>query len=243
MSLRTRLLLVLGVVAIVALAIADVATYSALKSFLYDQVDRSLQQESGPLAPAVVRSSSSGQACGIGQGNQGPGSGGDEFGPPGPFANQAPGVYVEVRSASGASTVCQPGSLPGGDNFTPRLPGDHHGLSNGSRFHDVLRRTVDGVGWAAVPGAGRELSSGQQLILAVPISGTVNTLHRLFLVELAVSAGAVLLVGVGGFWLVRLGLRPWPTSNAPPTPSPRASSTSASRVTPAGPRSVIWLEP
>jgi two-component system OmpR family sensor kinase len=117
-------------------------------------------------------------------------------------------VYVEVRSASGASTVCQPGSLPGGDNFTPRLPATITGFSNGSHSTTYFDAPSTESGGPLFRVRVEELSSGQQLILAVPISGTVNTLHRLFLVELAVSAGAVLLVGVGGFWLVRLGLRP-----------------------------------
>ena len=42
MSLRTRLLIAIGVIAVVALAIADVATYSPLESFLYQRVDQQL---------------------------------------------------------------------------------------------------------------------------------------------------------------------------------------------------------
>ncbi|MDQ1361916.1 MAG: hypothetical protein QOJ44_2293, partial [Acidimicrobiaceae bacterium] len=42
MSLRIRLLLAVGAVALIALLAADVATYSALRSFLLTQVDRSL---------------------------------------------------------------------------------------------------------------------------------------------------------------------------------------------------------
>ena len=46
MSLRTRLLIAIGVIAVVALAVADVATYSALQSFLYQRVDQQLEQSS-----------------------------------------------------------------------------------------------------------------------------------------------------------------------------------------------------
>ena len=42
MSLRSRLLIAIGVIALVALAIADVATYKSLQSFLYQQVDQQL---------------------------------------------------------------------------------------------------------------------------------------------------------------------------------------------------------
>jgi len=44
MSLRTRLLIAIGVIAVVALVVADVVTYSALESFLYQRVDQQLDQ-------------------------------------------------------------------------------------------------------------------------------------------------------------------------------------------------------
>ena len=53
-----------------------------------------------------------------------------------------------------------------------------------------------------------ELSNGDQLILAVSLSDTMQTLHRLLLIELAVTGAALLLAGLIGWWLVRLGLRP-----------------------------------
>ena len=45
-------------------------------------------------------------------------------------------------------------------------------------------------------------------MVAEPISDTTTTLHTLFLIELAVTAGALVLALAGGWWLVRLGLRP-----------------------------------
>ena len=49
MSLRTRLLIAIGVIALVALAVADVVTYSSLESFLYQRVDQQLDQSSTGL--------------------------------------------------------------------------------------------------------------------------------------------------------------------------------------------------
>ena len=43
MSLRVRLLLAVGAVAIVALVVADVVTYAQLRSFLFSRVDQSLE--------------------------------------------------------------------------------------------------------------------------------------------------------------------------------------------------------
>ena len=44
--------------------------------------------------------------------------------------------------------------------------------------------------------------------MAQPATDPVSTLHQLLLVELAVTGGAVVLALIGGFWLVRIGLRP-----------------------------------
>ena len=49
MSLRLRLLLAVGAIAIVALVVADFATYSALRTSLYNQVDQQLAQNRSHL--------------------------------------------------------------------------------------------------------------------------------------------------------------------------------------------------
>ena len=48
MSLRLRLLLAVGAISILALVVADFATYSALRSSLYNQVDQELAQHPQP---------------------------------------------------------------------------------------------------------------------------------------------------------------------------------------------------
>ena len=53
------------------------------------------------------------------------------------------------------------------------------------------------------------LPDGRQLIVAVPLTSTYTTLHHLLLIELAVTGGALVLAGGIGWWLVRLGLRPF----------------------------------
>src|SRR6202034_3468765 len=49
---------------------------------------------------------------------------------------------------------------------------------------------------------------GAVLVDAQPLVDQTSTLHTLFLTELAVTAGALVLALAGGWWLVRLGLRP-----------------------------------
>jgi len=52
------------------------------------------------------------------------------------------------------------------------------------------------------------LASQRELIVAAPINEIERTLHHLLLIELGVSAAAVMAALVAGWWLVRLGLRP-----------------------------------
>ena len=74
MSLRTRLLLALGAVAVVALVAADVATYSALKSFLINRVDDQLQATHDSIVQALYQPAGPPGGPGPGGGSQ-PGDG------------------------------------------------------------------------------------------------------------------------------------------------------------------------
>src|ERR1700730_16468735 len=101
MSLRTRLLVAIGVIALSALVIADVATYSALQSFLYQRVDQQLDV----FHQASEHQLNSGRPLFCGAGPFGPGGGGAV--PPAPEEAGRPSNAfqfgaVEVRSAKGA---------------------------------------------------------------------------------------------------------------------------------------------
>ena len=60
MSLRTRLLIAIGVIAVVALAIADIVTYSALQSFLYQRIDQQLTSFHAPWEHSVEQATGQG---------------------------------------------------------------------------------------------------------------------------------------------------------------------------------------
>lgn len=191
MSLRLRLLAAAGAVALVALLVADVATYSALRSFLLRRVNQSLivahfQVErflnSGGLGPTNI-----GQI--------------------------APGTYVEVRDPQG-NTISPPiqASRFGNPQASPRLPAHLTGfhLSTGRQPEPTVAFTTG----STQPGGPQfrvrawVLSNGDQLILALPLDQTAATLDRLLTIEVAVTAAA-LVAAVGLGWLaVRLGLRP-----------------------------------
>ena len=67
MSLRARLLTVLAVVSAAGLVAADIATYTALRSSLFERVDRSLDSSASGVrarsAGPARRSSSSSRSC------------------------------------------------------------------------------------------------------------------------------------------------------------------------------------
>ncbi len=91
-SLRARLLLAVAIVALVGLVVADLATYAALKSFLVDRIDSSLDirepaaDQPAHRADATRRGTSASDAA-------------DRAA----LAAAAPGAYVELRDAGTAS--------------------------------------------------------------------------------------------------------------------------------------------
>ena len=94
MSLRARLLVVLAVVSAVGLLAADIATYAALRSSLFDRVDSSLDSSatgvsnslaSGGLRPRPGPSSPLRQIQFLAQ-----------------FGVLTPGMYVEIRPGDGS---------------------------------------------------------------------------------------------------------------------------------------------
>ena len=187
LSLRTRLVLGLLVLAAVGLVIADVATYKSQESFLFDQTDQTLQSEHqfAERGPG---------------GSRGPGL--------------PPGTYVEVRDQTTGSVLYQnQGSFPGEEAAPPpRLPSTirlnppSEGERDAVRYFTAPAMSGDDryrVRASIDPG-----HPGELLIVADSLHNVDDTLHRLFLIELfvtlAVLAGLVALA----LWVVRIGLRP-----------------------------------
>jgi two-component system OmpR family sensor kinase len=210
-SLRFRLLLALGVVAVAALVAADVATYSALRSFLLSRVDQGLQSSHMQIEQCLTR------GCNQGFGPPAPLSAGDGGPPAGngesPAFRLDPGTFLEVLYPTGQSYVQDAfRDFPTNTPLSPKLPAHITGFS---KEHDPGGEpTVYFTAPAAQKGGpefrvrASQLGNGDQLILAVSLSDTHQTLHRLLLIELAVTGAALILAGLIGWWLVHLGLRP-----------------------------------
>src|SRR5207244_8633050 len=183
MSLRTRLVLVLGTLAVVGLLAADLATYYSLRSFLVTRVDNSLVASANVLAHSPHIDPSDFRT--IATSNPG--------GYVGLISGSAPPQWGQFRVRPGEHAPPQP-KLPAGfaKNFDPS---DTYTLSAASGGTHFRARVVPLVG-------------GGALILALPLDDVDATLHRLLLIELLVSLGVVAAIVGLGLSLVRVRLRP-----------------------------------
>ncbi len=232
MSLRLRLLIAVGVIAVVALLGAGVATYSAFGSYLNGQLDSTLQAADVPI-----------ETC-LNQGGHLTAS---------LVAESVPGIFAELRDRAGrviASVAASDASRPLGSTFErPRLPARIAGIAGLRRSSPpsgpLSDACVDTLGHETGPPASPStatsslaadgahlgqatylttaavssdepayrvrasvLANGDVLILGSPLTETGNTLSRLLLIELGVSGAALLVALALGVFLVRVGLRP-----------------------------------
>lgn len=227
MSLRARLLAAVAAVALLALLAADLLTYVELRSFLYGQVDSSLESahvaiEAALRAGGAQQPGEVGAATGQGEAHEG--------GTPAPSsglsasafcgftaAGLAPGTFVEIRTGAGKvvdGDDC-PAHEPGGSEYSPALPARITGFVPSGPHHEptvYLSAPSTERGGPGFRVRVSKLSSGalagDELVLAKPLDSTHRTLVRLLGIELGVSAGALVAAVLLGFWLVRLGLLP-----------------------------------
>jgi two-component system, OmpR family, sensor kinase len=196
LSLRARLLLGVVVLAGVGLALADVATYTSLRSFLLDRVDATLQ-----AGHAQVERDEDGD-------NR------FEPAPPGDLRGGGPpaqGIdWYQVRTLDGS--VLAGGFLVGGGS-PPELrrvtpPTKTSGGIHPERVAYFTVASKNGKTSYRV----RESVDPQQpnriLLVATSLHDVLATLHRLLLIEVLVTSAVLATLAGLGLWVVRLGLRP-----------------------------------
>ncbi len=241
MSLRLRLLLAAGLVALVGLVAADAVTYSSLGSYLNGQIDSSLDQ-AHPNVEACLNAGVEPNAFLV--------------------ADNAPGMFLEERTRTGAvvgyvrarsfsegGAVLPgpklPARMPGLRGRSVRLAGEHHldgdeecgsqpslgrsgggsgsgpgatgaGLSPEANSASLVRSAptlyftspASTAGGPAYRVRASLLANGGIMFLALPLTSTDSTLHRLLLTEIAVTAAALIVALMLGWWLIRLSMRP-----------------------------------
>ncbi len=193
LSLRTRLVLGLLVLATAGLVAADVATYKSQESFLFDQTDNTLQTDHR-LTDQFTR--------------PGPGPGGSQQ------PNLPPGYVVELRSLTTGKIVAGPFVNPVPGTKAPPLPK----LPAKIALNPPTQNEPDAVRYFTTPAmsggdryrvrASIDPGSSSLLIFGVSLHSVDATLHRLFLIELVVTLAVLAALVVLGLWVVRLGLRP-----------------------------------
>jgi two-component system, OmpR family, sensor kinase len=183
LSLRARLLIGVVVLGLLGLVAADVATYTELQSFLFQQTDTTLQNEH--------------------QAFEGPG-----HAPPGVYSEVRAANGSTVLRPLGAAAYSGQDELPP----VPQLPAEIHvpletddGPDRGVSYFTV--GSHEG-GRYRVRAAIESDLGGSMLIVATPLHDVDSTLHRLLAIELLVTAAVVAALAVLALWVVRLGLRP-----------------------------------
>jgi two-component system, OmpR family, sensor kinase len=176
------------VTAFIGLLLADVATYAALRTFLVDRIDTSLDTANEPIRNLVFEQQRLGRSA-------------DEAA----LAAAAPGAYVEVQDLDDEVYLSEPTRGPYSTSM-PELP---RPVADLDEVHDVRYFTVD-----ARDDDGPEYRVRAEqfrdgtVLVALPLDEVGRTLNRLLVIA-AVVTGAALLAAVGlGLWLVRVGLRP-----------------------------------
>ena len=206
LSLRARLLLGLIAIAAVGLVAADVVTYTALKSFLYDRIDSTLNSVHPGVENALF-----GDGRGLNGG--GPGGGG-HGGDLGQLFGSIPGDCVQLRTLN--ETVVGQTCIPTFGNPVapaPKYPPElslpaSSNSSDGDRVGFLTVPAVSGGHSYRVRASVEARAPNRILLIAAPLNDVESTLHRLLLIEVGVTV-AVLASMIGlGLWTVRLGLRP-----------------------------------
>lgn len=197
MSLRLRLLLTMAVVMFLAMMAADFATHRALRTFLINRVDASLEAAHIPVENAVDQGGTfSREALGV----------------------LAPGTHVAIRHPDGSTDGPIVVGRPGEDDGTPILPAKLVNLTtppNGGeprRFMtvaaDLTNPDLKADGDEQFRLRVSQLRSGEVMFLAQSLERVDETTTRLFEIELIVTGTAVALATALAWLAIRRGLRP-----------------------------------
>jgi two-component system OmpR family sensor kinase len=189
LSLRARLILGTIALAALGLAVANVVTYTSLRSFLFDRTDESLR-ESGLATTRFVF----------------------EHGCPGDAGRPPPGTErgdaIEIRNSAG-DVVCsiQITGIGEAPASPPRLPESIEAPADGERATYFTAPAEEGGGRYRVA-AWVDPRTDAMIIHATSLEDVDATLRRLLVIEVLVTAAVLVALALLGAWVVRLGLRP-----------------------------------
>ncbi|MCU1501322.1 MAG: tcrY, partial [Ilumatobacteraceae bacterium] len=189
MSLRVRLVAAMSLVAFVALATAGLATYTAYSHSQLTQIDDTLQRSHEPIEQAVSANDQDLQQA---------------------VERAAPGLFVALLDEGGAAALVVPAREAGHEPLLPdlddlTLPPQTSGQFVDRPYFSTLASTTGG---AELRVRTSRLGNGQVLVVGVSLHEAESSQRSLIVIESIVAAVALLVAGVMGWVLVRVGLRP-----------------------------------
>jgi two-component system, OmpR family, sensor kinase len=191
MTLRTRLIAILAVLIAIGFLLSGIATYGALRNFLYERVDDQLRQTQ-PIAISVLIDSAAGRDF-------------SSDGPPGGLPGLPIAAYAEARDSQGEVIASESFGFSDGDKtYIPRIP---RALDATTSDEPFTAASIEDSSYKFRVLAAPTVSGGT-LIVAIPLADAQATLQRLLWIEVVV---AVLLIGaiVMLAWIIiRKELRP-----------------------------------
>lgn len=192
MSLRARLVATVGLVSLVALAVAGAATYKAFSTSQIRQVDDSLQRAHEPIEELVAANPADLELQ---------------------IQQTAPGTFAALREPDGTTRFVIPVREPGHEPATVDLDS----IANiawpplqavGDPDPAVFRTAQVASGTDDVRLRISRLDDGSELFIGQTLHEISESQDRLLLIQFVVAAGALTIALAGGWLLVRAGLRP-----------------------------------
>jgi two-component system OmpR family sensor kinase len=196
MRLHRRLTLAMAILLVIGLAVADVITYTSIRSFLLGRLDSQLgntqrladryfafvSRHDRPLTPTSID---------------------DHIGTD---------VYVIVVSRTGKILVSRPSGSPSGPNPAPVLPTSVRVSHPEAPRSGVFRPNPNAFILSShhdysYRAQASEIPQGT-LVLAMPLAQTEDTLGSLVRIEVGVSLAVLVVLSTLAMWTVRRGLRP-----------------------------------
>nr|BFE71528.1 HAMP domain-containing sensor histidine kinase [Actinoplanes digitatis] len=192
-TLRSRLVLVVGALAAIALIAANVAGLLLIRSYLGDRIDEQLTAMSRPFANAAQRT---------------------EQAPPGGFPPRNRQFRVgadQVAYVYTADGTLEPTRSSAADATRPPVAPLAEVLKHAERGRPYTVAAADGsADWrllaVAVPDTGT--GTGGAVVIGTSLDEVDKTGDRLLLIDVGVTVLMLALLGAGSAFVVRLGLRP-----------------------------------
>ena len=190
MTLRVRLTAALVILVAVGLLVSDVATYTALRSYLVNRMDQQLR--SAPRSVLFAMSQ--------------PGLPGDGPGPDGGDQMLPEGTYGVILDSSGVALGDPIVFDYGGTAMSPPdLPANITGGTVQQPTFFSVEAQSGGPGYRAVA---YRLTDGSTLVVAIPLTELANTLQRFLFIAGAVTLAVLATMAILSLFTVKQGLRP-----------------------------------